>query len=70
MFTINSARAVGQADKVGSIERGMLADIIVVDRDPLQADIATVHDTRVRMTLINGEVVYRASDMLSSNNNE
>lgn len=70
MFTVNSARAVGQADEVGSIERGMLADIIVVDRDPLQADIATVHDTRVRMTLINGEVVYRASDMLSSNNNQ
>jgi predicted amidohydrolase YtcJ len=48
----------------------MLADIIVVDRDPLRADITTVHDTRVNMTFINGEVVYRADTSLTSNNQQ
>jgi predicted amidohydrolase YtcJ len=70
MFTIDSARAAGHADRVGSIELGMLADIIVVDRDPLRADITTVHDTRVNMTFINGEVVYRADTSLTSNNQQ
>ncbi|MBL8266673.1 amidohydrolase [Steroidobacter sp.] len=62
MFTVNSARAAGHADRLGRLERGMLADLIVVDRDPLRAEIGTVHDTRVRLTLINGEVVYQNDD--------
>jgi hypothetical protein len=60
LFTINSARAMGDRNQVGTIERGMLADLIVLDRNPLKIPITDVHDTKVRMTLINGEIAYRA----------
>jgi predicted amidohydrolase YtcJ len=62
LFTVNSARAMGDRNQVGTIERGMLADLIVLDRNPLEVPITDVHDTKVRMTLINGEIVYRAPE--------
>jgi predicted amidohydrolase YtcJ len=62
MFTVNSARQMGNRDRTGRIERGLLADVIVVDRNPFKVAATQVHDTKVRMTIINGEVVYRAPD--------
>ena len=51
-LTINPARALGIDDRLGSIEPGKDADIVIFDGDPLE--IAT----KVRMTFINGEIVY------------
>jgi hypothetical protein len=68
MFTSNSARAAGHADTVGSIAPGMLADVIVVDRNPFKSPIARVHDTRVTMTIIGGEIVYPATVSAGSHN--
>jgi predicted amidohydrolase YtcJ len=60
MFTVNSARHRGMGDKVGQIDVGMLADVVVVDPNPLDIPVTKVHEVLVRMTLIQGEVVYRA----------
>jgi len=60
LFTVNSAREMEDRNKVGTLERGMLADLIVLDRNPFKIPITQVHDTRVRLTLIDGEIVYRA----------
>jgi predicted amidohydrolase YtcJ len=60
MFTVNSAREMKDRDQVGTLERGMLADLIVLDRNPLKIPITQVHDTKVKMTMINGEIVYGA----------
>jgi hypothetical protein len=62
LFTVNAARQMGNSHKTGRIERGMLADVIVVDRNPLKVPATQVHDTKVRMTVINGEVVYQATE--------
>jgi predicted amidohydrolase YtcJ len=61
LFTINSARQEGMADKVGRIEPGMLADVIVIDRNPFEVPITEVHLTKVKMTFIGGEKVFDAS---------
>jgi predicted amidohydrolase YtcJ len=61
LFTINSAREMGDRTKVGTLERGMLADLIVLDRNPFRRPITQVHDTKVKMTMINGETVYVAN---------
>jgi predicted amidohydrolase YtcJ len=61
MFTVNAARYTGTAHRVGRIEPGMLADIIVVDRNPFEIPITDVHATRVKGTYIGGERVYDAS---------
>jgi predicted amidohydrolase YtcJ len=60
LFTVNSARLMGDRSRTGSIERGMLADLVVVDRNPFKIPITQVHDVRVKMTVINGEIVYQS----------
>lgn len=63
LFTVNAARHEGGADKLGRIEAGMLADLIVVDRNPLAIPITEVHGVNVKRTYIDGELVYeRPSD--------
>jgi imidazolonepropionase-like amidohydrolase len=54
-ITINAAEITGIADRVGSIEKGKDADIVIFDGNPLR-DI----DCKTYATIINGEVVYRA----------
>ena len=60
LFTVNSARHMGNRSKTGSIERGMLADLLVLDRNPFKIPVTQIHETKVKLTMINGEVVYQA----------
>jgi predicted amidohydrolase YtcJ len=61
-YTINGARAMSQAEKLGSLEVGKLADLVVVDRDVIAlAESGRAHDiseTRVLLTLFDGKVVF------------
>ncbi|WAL99683.1 amidohydrolase [Streptomyces sp. Je 1-369] len=57
LFTVNAARQEGMAHRVGRIEPGMLADVVVVDRNPFEVPITQVHATEVRMTFVEGEQV-------------
>lgn len=61
LFTINAARQQYASDRLGTIERGKLADIVVIDRNIFEVPITTVHDTKVKLTIINGEIVYDSS---------
>jgi predicted amidohydrolase YtcJ len=61
MYTIASARQQYDAHGRGTIERGKLADLVVIDRNIFEAPITTVHDTKVKLTIINGEIVYDAA---------
>jgi len=58
MFTIEAARASFEEDRKGSIRPGKLADMVVLDRDPLSVEPEQIGNIRVRMTLLDGEVVY------------
>jgi len=60
IYTINSARHLGDSDRLGSIETGKLADLIVIDRNPFKVPIEMVHDTKVETAIVGGEVVYTA----------
>jgi len=51
-ITINPAKHIGVDDRVGTLEVGKDADIVVTDGDPF------VSSTNVKLTIINGEVVY------------
>jgi len=61
MFTVNSARQMGQSNQLGAIEPGMLADVLVIDRNPFKIPVTDIHNTKVLMTIINGEIVYRST---------
>jgi imidazolonepropionase-like amidohydrolase len=52
--TINPAKTLGIAERVGSVREGKDADLIVLDGDPLRIK------TRVLMTMIDGEILYEA----------
>ncbi|MDH3441602.1 MAG: LpqB family beta-propeller domain-containing protein, partial [Gammaproteobacteria bacterium] len=57
--TINGAELLGMKEHLGSIEAGKLADIIVLDDNPLD----NIRNTEsVRMTVVNG-IVYDADTM-------
>lgn len=61
MFTGSAAQGLGMRDKIGAIAPGMLADIVVLDRNPLKIPITQVHETRAKLVFIEGEIVYDAS---------
>ena len=58
LFTVNAARQMGNANRTGRIEAGMLADLLVLDRNPFRIPITDIHNVVVQKTLINGEVVH------------
>ena len=62
LFTDNASRQEGMADRVGRIDVGMLADVIVLDRNPYRIPVSNVHGTKVLMSFIGGELAYAAGD--------
>jgi predicted amidohydrolase YtcJ len=57
---VNNARVAGQETLKGRIAPGYLADLAVLDRDPFQLPPEALKDVAVRLTLVDGRVVYRA----------
>jgi predicted amidohydrolase YtcJ len=56
-YTIGSAYAEGKETEKGSLEVGMLADIVVWDRDLFTLPPNEVHRANVKVTIFDGEVV-------------
>jgi predicted amidohydrolase YtcJ len=57
MYTRGGAQASFEADRKGRISAGMLADLIVLDRDPVAMEPGEIAELRVRSCLIGGRVV-------------
>lgn len=56
--TIYAAQITDDEDKLGSIEPGKLADLVVVSDDILTCPETEIGDARVLMTMLEGDVVY------------
>ena len=61
-FTMGGAECLGFGwpDKIGSIEKGKLADFIVLDHNIFENPITELHQTRVERTVLGGDVVYES----------
>jgi predicted amidohydrolase YtcJ len=57
-YTQNNAHVVFLEDKIGSLEPGKLADLIVVDRDLLTCPVDDIRSTQVLATYLGGKRVY------------
>ena len=57
-YTINAAYASFDEGIKGSIERGKLADLVLVDRDLTKIPPETIRDALVLATIVGGRVVY------------
>lgn len=63
LITINSAYSSFEEDIKGSIEKGKLADIVVLSRDILKIPKNEIADTKVVLTMVGGEIVYVSPDL-------
>ncbi len=59
MYTINAAYAISAEDKIGSIKKGKLADIVVLSEDILTSK--EINNIDVEMMIFSGEVVFDAN---------
>lgn len=59
-FTSNAAYAAFNEDNIGSLEAGKLADLIVLDKNLLEAHPLDIRKARVVATYVNGKAVYKA----------
>ncbi len=59
-YTIDAAYVMRQEDKVGSIEVGKLADMIVLDQNLTTISNTAINATNVLLTMVGGKIVYRA----------
>jgi predicted amidohydrolase YtcJ len=57
-YTIDNARLHHEERDKGSIEVGKLADLIAVDRNPLECADAELAQTRVEWTMVGGRLVH------------
>lgn len=66
MATINGAKALGMEDKIGSIEEGKNADLIIIDLETVMTEpindifsniVYNVKPSNVDTTIVNGKIV-------------
>jgi len=56
--TLKAAQFMGQADRRGTIEAGKIADLVLLDRDPL----TDIRNTRsIRAVVLNGKLLERVA---------
>ncbi len=60
-YTIDAAFASFEEHLKGSIERGKLADLVLIDRDITQIPAPTIRDARILATIVGGRVVFEAA---------
>lgn len=58
-YTYNAAYEAHMEDKLGTLESGKLADIIVIDQDITKMDPLEIRTANVVMTFVNGRLVYQ-----------
>lgn len=57
-YTIGPARMLHMEDRIGSIEVGKKADLVVLDQDIFAIDAYSIHKTRVVLTVMDGKIVH------------
>jgi hypothetical protein len=60
-YTVNNAWAAGEEGQKGQLAPGMLADLVLLDRDPFLIPPAELKDVRAVLTVVGGRVVHEAN---------
>ncbi|NIV30090.1 MAG: amidohydrolase family protein, partial [Anaerolineae bacterium] len=61
LYTLDNAVLAFEEEEKGSLEVGKLGDFVVLAEDPLEIDPRNIKDIPVEMTVIGGEIVYKAT---------
>ena len=57
-FTKQNAWFLRMEDRIGTIERGKLADLVVLDRDYFSVPEVEIKQVRSAMTIVGGAIVH------------
>ena len=57
-YTVNNAWAEGEENSKGRLRAGMLADLVVIDRDLFAIPSAQIKDAKVLLTVVGGRVAH------------
>ena len=60
LFTVGGAYAAGEEHVKGSLTPGKLADLVLLDEDPRAVPPEAIREINVRLTVIDGKVVWEA----------
>ncbi|MEI6584194.1 MAG: amidohydrolase [Chitinophagia bacterium] len=58
-MTINVAAQYGEADRKGSLQVGKLADLVILDKNPIKVEPLTLKDIKVMETIKEGKSIYK-----------
>ena len=58
-YTINNAYQIRMEDKIGSIEVGKYADLIVLDKNLFEIEVHDIHNVKVIETIFNGDTCFK-----------
>jgi predicted amidohydrolase YtcJ len=61
-YTIDAAYATFDEKIKGSLERGKLADIVIIDRDLTRIPAPSLRDAKVTQTIVGGRVVFEGHE--------
>jgi predicted amidohydrolase YtcJ len=64
LFTCNTAKLFFDESVKGSITPGKMADMVLLDRDPVRISPGEIRDVEVVMTIIDGKVVWKSHGQL------
>ncbi len=59
-YTINNAYEMRMEDRIGSLEVGKLADIVVFEDNLFEIDPYSIHDAKIHETIMDGVTRYKA----------
>lgn len=61
LLTYNAARFMGEEDRLGSLEPGKLADLVVIGGDFMGIDANRLATLPVKMTVVGGKIVFEGN---------
>jgi hypothetical protein len=60
-YTVNNAWVGMMEDRLGRVKEGFLADLVVLDRNPLEVPPQELKNVQVDLTIVDGGIVHRRS---------
>ncbi len=61
-YTINAAKAMNMENKIGSIEAGKQADLILIDRDIISMPVEDLRSAKIIWTMLGGKKVFEKKE--------
>jgi predicted amidohydrolase YtcJ len=61
-MTINVAQQYGEEESKGSLEVGKLADLVILDQNPLKIDPVRIKEIKVVETIKEGKTIYQRTN--------